>query len=319
MARIFWPLLIIAAVILGLVVSAAGVETRAQIDYLSDIHDHSVQMARNGDALSGVAERLRTIARDELVTVAQGILEDIAEARAFADADPPVDSVIPVRSLFRQALIAWEIGVEGFYVTLLEASDNPLDATVVDDIAAAIAHLRVGDAVYALLLDELERVDYPSPLTPLPGVVMSPTDDGLVVASLRYIEGARSPENTLTIRPGLAVSQLLADPEWQLDANSQVVLTASETVVFSVVLTNDGNIDSGVQVVTVNLRGVDGTVTLELTVEALVPGRQVTLVFEPIEVTPGQSYEVTASIEGEPEDWDFTDNSITVAFVVNSN
>lgn len=305
--------------ILGLVVSAAGVDTRAQIEYLSEIHDHSVQMSRNGDALLGISERLRTISRDELVTVAQGILDDIAQARAFADADPTVESVIPIRSLFRQALITWEAGVEGFYITLLAASDDRLDATVVDSMAAAIAQLRVGDAVYALLLEELERAEYPAPLTPLPEVVMSPTDDGLVVASLRYVDDARSPDNTLTIRPGLAVSQLLSDPEWQLDANGQVVVTDTDAVVFSVVLTNDGNIDSGVQTVTVSLSGVDGLVSSELTVEALAPGRQVTLIFDPMEVEPGESYQVTASIEGEPDDWDLTDNSITVVFVVNRN
>jgi hypothetical protein len=310
--------LIIGAVVLGLVVSAAGAQTRLQIAYLGEINGHAIQMARNGDALRSVTDRLDSLSRDELVTVSEGVLEDLAEALAFVEEDPPVDSVIPIRSLFRQSLLSWQDGVEGYYTALLDASDRPDDNTVVDSIAAAIAQLRSGDAVYALLLEESRRDDFPEPLTPLPEVFMSPASGPLVAVSVRLISEARSPENTLTMRPSLAVSQLLADPEWQLDANSEVAVTSTEGIVFSVVLTNSGNVASSPQTLYLSLTTPEGPVTQELDVGSLAPGRQVTLTFESIGVVPGTTYDVVAWIDGEPDDWSLEDNSIAVVFTVNS-
>jgi len=317
--RIVWPILILAAVTLGLVVSAAGTETRIQIEYLSQIHDYAVQMSRNGEALRGVAARLETISRDEFDTVNQEILEDLAEAMAFVEEDPPVLSVIPVRSLFRQALTAWEVGVEGFYESILDASDNPDDVTALDRIAAALAEIRAGDLVYEQLLVELEREDLPSPLAPLPEVVMSPVQGGLVSQSAALASAARSENNTLTLRPGLMVSQIVADPEWQLDANGMTVLRTTETVTFSVVISNRGNVVSGTQSVILTLTGTSEVGRQIIEVEPLRPGLAVTLIFDAIAVDPGASYEVTATLQDVTEDINFNDNTITVEFTVNTD
>jgi hypothetical protein len=315
--RIIWPILIVGAVSLALVVSAGGAQTRTQIEYLATVHDHAVEMARNAEALRLAAGGLATISRDEFVIVTENILEDLADAMTFAEGEPPTPSVIPVRSLMRQALIAWSAGVEGFYQAVLGAADRPGDPTVVDDMAAALAELRAGDAIYALLLTEVEREDVPAPLSPLPEVAMSPARGGLVGLSLAYVEAARSPQNTLVLRPGLAVSQVVAEPEWQLDATGRVVMPSTAEVVFTVVMTNVGNVVSVPQLVVLTLVGGADTVLLELEVEALAPGRQVSLVFDPLPVESGQSYQVTVAIEGEADDSNPEDNAITVVFAVN--
>ncbi len=314
-----WIVLIIGAVVLGLVVSAAGTETRLQIEYLTEIQDHAVQMSRNGDTLDRIANRLSTISRDEFVTATNSIIGDIETALAFVEDDPPVLSVIPVRSLFRQALGSWHAGMEGFAASILDASDNPLDATVVDRIAQALADLRAGDALYLRLLGELDRDDLPDPLSPLPPVVVAPGDGGLLALANSYAVDARMDTNTLTLRPGLRVSSVISDPDWQLDTNESAVVIATETIRFSVVISNTGNVESGIQHLALVLAGQAGQESQLLEVPALRPGLAVTIEFEPFEVSPGQTYVVTATLQGVTEDLDFTDNAISVEFTVNTD
>lgn len=304
---------------LGLVVAGAGTETRVQIEYLSQIHEHATSMSRNGDALRSVAGRIETIARDEFVTVLDGIETDIDAALAFVAEDPPNPDVLPVRSLFRQALMAWDAGVTDFKNSILEAADFPNDLTVVDRIAAALAELRAGDAVYQQLVVELERDDLPDPLSPLPHVAMSPGQGGLVNMALGFSSAARSPNNTLTLRPGLRVSSIVAEPSWQVDASGDAVLQATETVTFSVVVSNMGNVESGTQELELTLTGENGDTSLSLTVEPLAPGLQITMTFEALDVEPGGSYQVTAELVAVGNDVDFADNLVTVEFTVNSD
>ncbi len=316
MTRLVWPILIIAAIILGLVVSAAGTETRVQIEYLTRLHDHATEMSKNAAALTDLVGRLRTISRAEFLTVVEAIEEDLATAGALVDEEPPTPSVMPVRAMFRQAVGSWERGVSGLSEALLHAADNPGDNRALDLVAAALAELRAGDAIYAQLLLDTEREDIPSPLTPLPPVVMSPSGAVILTLSLLYVDAARSPQNTLGLLPGLAVSQIIADPPWQVDATGQVVVTTTEEILFSVVMTNAGNVGSSSQELTLVMEGGSDPVELSQLVEPLRPGHQVTLVFEPIAVLPGLVYVVTASIESVPEDANLDDNVRRVQFLV---
>ena len=315
--RLLWPILIIAAITLGLVVSASGVETRAQIDYLARIHAQATELSKNGAALKDMVSRLRTTSRVEFVTVMEAIQEDLADSVALAEEEPPTASVLPVRALFRQAVAAWDQGVAALSEAVLHAADRPNDDVALDMVTAALVQLRAGDAVYLQLLAETERDDVPSPMTPLPAVVMSPTDGGLVTLSLLYVDSARSPNNTLGLRPGLGVSQIVADPAWQVDATDQVVVPVTEEIVFSVVMTNAGNVTSSGQEVILLLEGGAEPVRMSHVVGPLQPSRQVTLIFDPLDVLPGLVYVVTASIETVTGDSNLDDNVRRVQFVVN--
>ena len=85
---------------------------------------------------------------------------------AVADAEPPTAAVLPVRAFYRQAVTAWEEGVASLNSGLLRAADNPQDNTVIDEVVAGLALLRAGDTLWARLLEDMERDDMPSPMTP---------------------------------------------------------------------------------------------------------------------------------------------------------
>jgi hypothetical protein len=301
---------------LGIVVTAAGVETRSQIDYLTRLQADATRVAQGGAALPGVTTRLSTISREEFITAMDIVVGDLETAVAFSDEEPPTAAVLPVRALYRQAVTAWHGGAGALAEAVLHAADNPNDNAAVDRLVAALAQLRVGDAVWAQLLAEMERADIPEPLSPLPDIVMSPASGPLLNVALVYTEAARADTNTLGLRPGLRVSQLVSEPAWQVDSNNQAVVPVTEEIAFSVVMSNVGNVDSEALELILRLEGGPEPVQAAMTVEPLAPGQQVTLVFEPFTVTPGATYLVTATIGTSAPDADLEDNTITLQFRV---
>ncbi len=314
--RLILPLLVAGLVVLGIVITAAGAETRAQIDYLDRLSERASLLADGPVALTGVISRLATISRVEFTTAMDGLIEDLDAAAEVLAEEPPNRAVLPVRALYRQAVNAWREGVSGVSVALLQAADNPNDPAPVDQLVVALSMLQVGDEVWAELLLDVETDDVPDPLRPFPEIAMTPTGGAALDVALGYIGAARAETNTLGLRPGIKVSSLLSDPEWHVDAQDQVVVPVTDQVVFSVVVTNVGNITTEAETLILTVGGGPEPVQLQLPVEPLAPERQVTLTFDPVTVEPGGVYEVVAEITVDTPDLDLTDNRIAVQFHV---
>jgi hypothetical protein len=315
--RVILPLVLIAAVVIAVIVSAAGAETRAEIEYLEELHAQASEISKSGDAMRDVVSRLQRISRTEFVTVIEGIRDDLAVSAEFVAEDPPTASLLSVRAMYRQALAIWTSGTDGFEASVLQAADEPENNAVVDTMAGALADLRAGDALYADLVVDMRRDDVPDPLVEMPRIELMPAEGTLVNLSLAYVDSARSPNNQLALSPGLAVSMVASDPEWQVNPSDQVVVPQTDSVVFSVVVTNVGNVRSGDEALVLTLTGGPEQVRLQADVSPLDPNQQVTLVFEPIAVEPGGLYEVAAELVVTADDSNLTDNEVTVEFVVN--
>lgn len=316
--RLIWPLLIAAAVVLAVVVSAAGDDTRVEFEYLDELQTQAVELAKAGDAFREVVSRLQRIERSEFVTVINGIQEDLFVGFEFVAEEPPNESFTAIRSLYRLALTAWSDGIEGFETSVLLAADEPLNTVVVDSMAESLAQLRIGDELYADMVVEMSSDDISQPLAPMPEVIMQPADAGLVTLSVSYVDSARSSNSGLALRPGLGLSQIVAEPTWEVNPSDQAVLPATETVVFSVVVTNVGNVASATDDIVLTLVGGPETVRLQSEIAPLAPDQQTTVVFEPLAVESGGIYEVTAALAISENDSNFEDNEIKVEFVVNT-
>ncbi len=316
MARYFLLVLVGAAVIVSLIVSASGDETRAELEYLEEMQSQAVEISKGGDALRDVVSRLQRIDRTEFVTVIDGIREDLAVGLAFVEEVPPTLSLSPVRSMYRQALRTWDAGVEGYGSSVLAAADNPESLLVVDTMADALTEMRAGDTFYADLLVEMRRVDIPNPLTPMPAVMLMPAEGSLVSLSVSYIDSARSPNSGLALRPGLAVSMVVSDPDW-VNPSDQVVVPTTDSIVFSVVVTNVGNVASRAEPLVLTLTGGPEQIREQAEIAPLQPNQQVTIIFDPVEVEPGGIYQVAAVLVITGEDSNSDDNQIRVQFTVN--
>ena len=184
-------------------------------------------------------------------------------------------------------MVAWAAGVEGFEAAVLLAADEPQNTSVVDAMADSLAELRAGDGLYIDLIAEMGRQDLPQPPAPMAEVVMMPAEGSLVSLSVSYIDSARSPNSELALRPGLAVSMIVANPRWQVDPTDQAVLPATESVTFSVVITNVGNVVSAEDNLVVTLTGGPDQLRVQVPLDPLEPDQQMTVVVEPMAVEPG--------------------------------
>lgn len=315
--RILVLALVALAVIVAVIVSASGEETRSELEYLEEMQSQASEIAKSGDALRDVVSRLQRIDRPEFVNVIDGIREDLGVALAFVESEPPTTSLLSVRSMYRQALKAWDSGVEGYGASVLAAADDPESIVVADTMAEALAELRAGDELYADMVVDMRHDEVPNPLTDMPTVELMPADGTLVSLSASYIDSARSPNSGLALRPGLTVSQVVSDPEWQLNPSDEVVVPQTEEVTFSVVVTNVGNVRSGGETLVLTLTGGPEQVRLTADIDALQPNQQVTIIFEPLAVEPGGFYEVAAALAVTSEDANLDDNELRVQFTVN--
>ncbi len=317
LTRLIWPLLIVVAVILAVVVSAAGEETRVELDYLGSVHAQSAELAKSGDALREVVSRLQRIDRNEFVAVIDGIREDIAAGLTLSEAEPPITSLVSVHALYRETLVTWDAGLATFSEAILAAADDPENPAVVDGVAEGLAEIRAGDQTYARMVAAMAREDIPEPLAPMPTVVLMPAEGRLLSLAASYVDSARSENSRLALRPGLSVSQLVSEPEWQVNPDEQAVMPATTAAEFSVVVSNVGNIRSEIVPLVLELIGGPEPIRLSDAVGPLEPQQQVTVIFDPVAVEPGGIYEIRATLAVAGNDSSFDDNEISVEFSVN--
>jgi hypothetical protein len=307
------------ALIIAVVVTAAGEETRTELEYLDEIRGQATALARSGAAIKQMMPRLREIGRDEFTTVMDSATNDIDVALSLVGSEPPVDSLIPIWSLYRQAVAAWDSGVSTLSSAILQAADQPDDATVANLIGDGLADLRAGDELFDVLRSEVEREEIPDPITPLTDVNLFPADSGgLASLAGTYVAAARASTNNLGLLPGLRVSQVLADPDWDVSVEDEVVIPFTETVVFSVVVTNVGNVASEPGTLSLELMGGEVPVRATAQLPALDPSGQTTIQFEPMEVAPDTAYQVTGELIVDGPDSDPSDNRQSTTFTVNA-
>lgn len=317
-ARIFWPTLILVALVVAAVVSAAGEETRVQLAYLDEIRSQATDLARSGSSIGDIMSRVDEVDREEFTTVFESAAADLEGALEFVSDQPPTDPLIPVWALYRQAVQAWARGVDGLATAILQAADDPEDVAVVNATADALAELRSGDALFQDLRAEFERDEIPEPVSPPVTVRLSPTDSGLLSQSVSYVAAARRSTSGLGLRAGLRVSQVVSEPPWQVNVEDQAVIPATENVAFSAVITNAGNIASQPESLIMELKGDAEPVVSVMEVPALQPGGQTTIQFDPVAVLPETLYEVDVQLELSNPDSDLTDNQVRVQFTVNA-
>lgn len=318
-ARFLWPALIILAVIVAVVVSAAGEQTRTELEYLDEMRAQASALARGGSLIGDVMARISEIGRDEFTTAFESVKANVDVAQEFVAVEPPTESLIPVWALYRQSVTAWGNGVIGLEASILQAADDPLDNTAIDAVADALADLRAGDSLFENLQAEFQGDHIPEPVSPLVDVRLSPSDVGLFSLSGSYVAAARRSTNQLGLRPGLKVSQVISAPAWQINVDGQAVIPATETVTFSTVITNSGNVASPPESVTLEIDDLgEELIISQEEVPPLQPDGQVTIEFPEVVLLADHVYVVRVRLELTIPDSDLTDNELSIQFTVNA-
>lgn len=318
--RWFVPVVLVVVALVAVAASDSGGRTRDEIEYLDQIADQSEALALGGDALRDVVSRLSRIDRPEFVTAIDNLRAEIAVGLEFAAVEPPSEKLFAVRALYQLALDNWERGVGGFGTGVLGAADNPQAFEPTDVIANGIVELRSGDELFEQVRSEIDRFDTPDPVKQVRVVILTPAEGEAIGLAVAYTEAARSVNNGLALRPGLALSQIVAEPLWQLNPDNIPIVPATDVITFSVIVTNAGNLISQEEELMITLTAVAGGEPIVLTapIPQLEPGAQTTVAFDPMPVDPGGSYQVATVINVSDVDMSLVDNEITVEFRVNS-
>lgn len=316
--RFIWPILFVAAVVLAIVVTAAGEQTATELEYLDEIRSQAIDLSRSGTSLRDVMPKVRSIDRDEFTTVFEAIGTNLDVALAFVADRPPTASLTPVWVMYRQVLLTWQSGVDGLSGAILQAADEPDDLGVETLVADSLAALRAGDKLYADFQDEFELEEVPDPVNPLVDVTLSPADTDLLSLASSYVAAARTSTSALGLRPGLKVSQVVSNPEWHINVEGRPVVPNTGTIEFSAVITNSGNVASTAETAEMELTDGVETVMMQVEVPALSPDSQTTVVFDAVEVDPDTLYEILVQLVVAGLDSDLDDNSLRIQFTVNS-
>ena len=305
--------------VVAVVVAGAGRRTRDQIDYLEAMRANLAEVSMSGLKVQDLIGRLSRIDRSEFTATLDDIEAVLAVAIAHAADAPPTSDLVSAAALYRLAVESWSSGISGFREGILDAADNPESVGSTDVLIAALVELRAGDALYLDLVSELEIEGIPEPVSGLPEVALLPMEAPLEVLAGAYVDAARAVSNSLALRPGLAIAQVLAEPEWVRNAEDAIVVPATDSVVFTVVVQNSGNLASSEARVRVTLVGEEETSEEMLSVPPLGPGVQTSLVTEEMAVTEGRLYRIQAELVLTQPDNDPDDNTLAVDFVVNES
>jgi hypothetical protein len=146
---------------------------------------------------------------------------------------------------------------------------------------------------------------------------MTPSEGTTFNLARTYVGAARSPGNRLSLIPGLGISQLVSAPSIIVGPDGQGAVPTTETMVFSAVVTNSGNVASEAEMVTLTMTGGPEPVDLSVDRPQLNAGRQTTVAFEPVVVEGGLVYEVSVALLVTNPDATLDDNEISVVFMVN--
>jgi hypothetical protein len=317
--RLIWPLVITLVVVVALLVTTAGGDARSTITYLEDVQTSASEISRAGTTLRTLVGDLSRVDRAEFQSVVEGVEVALDDATAIVGTEPPDPELVGAITLYRLALDSWQEGMAGFEATILRAADDPLDDTVIDDLASAVVQVRAGDQIYGALHDEFAREDVPSPVTDMPEIRLLPVDTPITVLAPAWVSAARSEGSELPIRPSVRIEQVSTDPEWVKSADGATVVPAvSDTIAVMVVVNNGGNTATSAGSLALRFTGPDEE-PVEATepVPAIEPGASTSIVFRDLAVTPGSFYQLELELDPGGDDTFPEDNTYSTGFTVN--
>jgi hypothetical protein len=316
--RLVWPLVISLLAVAALLAANVGRRASGTVSYLEAIRAETVTLAQDAGLFVDALARLRSMGRDEFITVLDNLSHDLDRAAGVVATPPEAGAIVGVASLFRLTISAWTEGVEQFRTGVLDAADRPSTAPGADLVTTGLYRLEDGDRLYEALLEELARQEVPDPITPLPSIRFVQTNVPLPIAGSTFAAAAAAEDSLIRLRADLSIEQVSSDPEWVTNPDRTLVIVNTEVMAVEVVVANKGNGPSSPLVLSLDLSGDDGTVLNDqATVPELRAGEQTVISFSDLAVRPGGLYRLEVRLQITDPDRDVENNARTVDFVIN--
>lgn len=313
--RYFWPAAITLVVLAGLGLARINERAAEAVGYMEGIRQSSQSLVAPAASLVSLAKRVEEVDRAEFFTVTEATQDALAAAAAAVEEAPEDPPLLGVASLFRTAVATWSDGVTMFSTGVVELADGVPGGA--DRLYIGLQQVAAGDHLYLRLLDEIERVDIPDPVTPLPAIGFMPEGVGAGPLSRLYSVAATASNSLLALRADLAVASVMSDPEWVANTEGDLVIREAQAITIGVVVANNGNAPAPAQSIDVELVSPQGQELHNVAVPELAPGAQTTVSVPELAVIPGVTYQLQVRLVLTVSDADPTNNAQTFGFLVN--
>jgi len=314
------------AVIVGLSVLAGNLvtETRGLVAYLDEAHivvDDARQQADAYEAL--MVNELAVLERSEFDVLMQTIETAISDDIERLEPLEVPDAAVAAADMLDLAMASWESGLDGVQRAILDVVDDPDGIEPVDQLGTALLDLQLGDLLYARFMQRANElaVDLDVSISDFAAVAF--VADEPVLRNAEVIARAVRQSTILGSRRDLAILSGFFVPSRTggQTSNGADILPATDVLSFGVVVSNVGNqVEKGI-VVDMRFLDADGAVVVSSTSQTvdLEPGEATTVVFDPVEVSPGRNYELQWSIPLSAEDIDADNNSMNAQIAIGAN
>jgi hypothetical protein len=323
--RYGWWLLLLAAGFVVLALLTGGIRTDNR--QLTEFFDESRTLAMDSDQISA---DFRSLIRAELATTSREDFEILMErleglmtdnSAALKQVTRP-DSAFASGELLSLAFDSWGTGLADFHGAVIEVTDDPAGHSPVDQLAAAIVQLRVGDLLYARFLDSANdlKLGLDVAIGDFPVVAFVTTEPALLNGDLlsRTIRGSTE----MGVRQDLSILQVVFDPipTGGEGDDGELIFPATGSMAFSVVISNQGNVDEKAVLVSMTFQSEEGAVlaNADSALLDLAPNDTNSVTFPVVEVLPGSEYTLVFTVTLANNDLTPDNNSWDAQLRINS-
>lgn len=308
-------------VLVGLIVAFALAldEDQAPPLFAEDLRGSLVDVGRSAAQFGALVEGINGADRVTLDTTVDDSLEALSAARmAMGEAPVGDPELAGPLAILDQVIASWETGVSSFRDLVFEAADDPLAVGLEIEITDALIDLRAGDRLYQSFVASMDQAETSAPVVPFPEIAFVSDTYPFSSGPAQIVGFARADGSELALRADLAIGRVATVPDMVVNTSDQAVVTVTDTLKVQVVVLNSGNTDSEPVDVMIDLVGNDGSTYngVEST-PGLGPGRETTVEFDGLTVTPGVTYQLTVRLPLIDGDDASEDNLQDVTFVVN--
>lgn len=315
--RYVWPLAITLVVLAGLGLARINERAAESVEYMEGIRQSAEALVTPGASLVALGDRIGQVDRAEFLTVTEGVELALAGAALIVEESPTNPELLGAASLYRVAVDTWFDGVNLLSDGVVELADgSPAGA---DRLYLGLQEIAAGDRLYQQLREELDRDDVPQPITPLPELVFLSAEIGPGALARLYLVAASGSNSLLALRADLAISSVMANPEWVANTSGELVVRETDLITIGVVVANNGNAPAPLQTLDVELVSPEGQEIRNAEIPELNPGAQTTVTIPDLAVVPGANYQLQVRLVLTITDADPSNNAQTFGFSINES
>jgi hypothetical protein len=315
--------LIVLVLIIGVLALAVRYRTerRESIDYLVTAEEVATKHSELAERLGTLLQGLGQEDRPEVAQRLESMAIESRETRRQLEAMVVTRPVAEVAGLMMVAVEAWDdaiVGLDDAIVAILDAEDGDLAGD--EALREAFELLRLGDRAYAAVIDGSLRLDQELVAAPLPAVTYTQGqyaalyDASIIADRLRRLRGLSEVSDISILGATIPapVSKGVGDI-WSIPA--------SDTFALEVTVSNTGNVIAekiNVIVMLQKERSNEVIAALGQLITSIDPQESKQILFEDLDVEPGQVYSVTVTASLEDGDDAIEDNTWSLVFERNT-